>query len=286
MNVVVTGATGFIGTRLTQLLREKGYQVEGVDPRQSGWENKVETADAVVNLAGSPLFGKRWTTLIKSELHDSRVSATRKIVEAMGRGQKKDPKPRVLVSGSAIGFYGATDDEVLNETSAAGHDFLAFVCREWEAEAEKAHLHYGIRTVLLRTGIVLGKGGGALKQMLPPFKLGLGGPIGNGQQWMSWIQLDDICNLIIHAITHDAVKGALNATAPTPARNKDFTKTLGAVIGRPTFLPIPSIGLYLAFGESAHILSTGQKVMPEQALATGFRFKYAALNEALSASIK
>lgn len=286
MNVVVTGATGFIGVRLMQLLREKGHQAEGIDLRKtSGWEAKVEAADAVINLAGEPLFGKRWTTLIKSEIHDSRVNTTRKIVEALGRAQKKSPKARVLVNGSAIGFYGSTDDEVLTEKSAAGSDFLAFVCREWEEEAHKAQLQHGIRTVLLRTGIVLGKNGGALKQMLPPFRIGLGGPIGNGKQWMSWIHLDDICGLAIHAIENSSVVGPLNGTSPNPVRNTDFTKTLGAVLSRPTILPIPGFGLYVLFGESASILTGGQKVLPEQAAQTGYRFKFSSLDQALVASV-
>jgi len=282
MNVVVTGASGFIGKRLLQLLREKGHQAEGVSVRKdSNWESKVEAADAVVNLAGEPLFGKRWTVLLKSEIHDSRVSATRKVVDAMGRGQKKNPKPRVLVNGSAIGFYGPTGDEALTEASPAGSDFLAFVCREWEEAAEKARLQHDVRTVLLRTGIVIGKDGGALKQMLMPFKLGIGGRIGSGQQWMSWIHLDDLCGLIIHAIENENVRGPLNGSAPNPVRNEDFTKTLGAVLNRPTLLPIPSFGLYLAFGEASHLLTTGQRVLPELALQTGYRFKFKALNEAL-----
>lgn len=286
MNVVITGASGFIGTRLTQLLREKGHQVEGVDVRKPGWEAKVENADGVVNLAGEPLFGKRWDTLVKAEIHDSRVNTTRKVVEAMGRGQKKSPKARVLVSGSAVGFYGPTNDETLTETSPAGADFLAFVCREWEAEAHKAELQHGVRTVILRTGIVLGKNGGAMKQLLPPFKLGIGGQIGNGMQWMSWIHLDDICGLILHALTQESVRGPLNGSAPNPVRNKDFTKTLGAVLNRPTLIPIPGFGLYLLFGESSHILTTGQKVLPEAGLQTGYRFKYSALNDALLAALK
>jgi len=286
MNVVVTGATGFIGRRLTQLLREKGHQVEGIDLRQaSGWEAKVEAADAVVNLAGEPLFGKRWDVLTKSEIHDSRVNTTRKIVEALGRAQKKSPKTRVLVNGSAIGFYGSTHDELLSEKSPSGSDFLAFVCREWEEEAQKAQLQHGVRTVLIRTGVVLGKNGGALKQMLPPFKIGLGGPIGNGKQWMSWIHLDDICGLIIHAIENTSVVGPLNGTAPNPVRNIDFTKTLGAVLNRPTILPIPGFGLYVLFGESSSILTGGQKVLPEQALQTGYRYKFSSLDQALVASV-
>jgi uncharacterized protein (TIGR01777 family) len=287
MNVVVTGATGFIGTRLLQLLREKGHQAEGVDMRRpTGWESKLENADAVVNLAGESLFGKRWNTYVKAEIHDSRVNITRKVVEQMGRGQKNSPKKRVLVNGSAIGFYGSVGDETLNEDSSAGSDFLAFVCREWEEAALRAQREYGIRTVLLRTGIVLGKEGGALKQMLPPFKLGAGGPIASGRQWMSWIHIDDICGLIIHALTTETLQGPVNGTAPTPLRNKDFTKTLGAVLGRPTFLPIPAAGLYVLFGESAQLLTASQKVLPEKALESGYRFKYAALNEALVAALK
>ncbi len=288
MNVVVTGASGLIGTRLLQMLREKGHSVEGVSLRKDvDWEKKVENADAVVNLAGEPIFGQRWNTYVKAEIHDSRVNGTRRVVEVMGRARKKHPEKKLtLVNASAIGFYGSTEDDILTEKSEAGADFLAFVCRAWEDEADKARLLHGIRTVVLRTGIVLDKKGGALEKMLPFFKLGLGGPIGNGRQWMSWIHIDDLCGLIVHALENENVAGAVNGTAPNPVRNIDFSRTLGAVLNRPAFLPIPAPALYLRFGESSSILTGGQRVLPEAAVKSGYRFKYAALNEALQAALR
>jgi uncharacterized protein (TIGR01777 family) len=286
MQVVIFGGSGFIGTQLQKLLRAKGHEVTLGDLRRDmDWEGKIQKADAVVNLAGAPIIGKRWNMLVKAEIHDSRVEGTHKIVAALGKAKAKDGKERVLVNGSAIGFYGATQDEELDETSPAGTDFLAFVCRDWEDEAHKAELEHGIRTVILRTGIVLGKGGGALEKMLPPFKLGLGGPIGNGQQWYSWIHIDDECGLIVHALENKQVRGVLNATAPMPVRNKDFAKTLGAVLSRPAFLPVPPPALYLLVGEASFMLTHGQKVLPKAALASGYAFRYKSLDDALKASI-
>jgi len=296
MKVVVTGASGFIGSRLCELLRKKGHIVDGVSTRKDNdWEKKVEEADAIVNLAGEPIFGKRWSTRVKAEIHDSRILGTRTLVEAMGRSHDKNPaKQQILVNASAIGFYGAdTGDTTLNEKSTAGSDFLAWVCREWEDEAHKAALRFKARVSIVRFGVVLGSQGGALQTMLyplgtklfSPFQLGLGGPINSGKQWMSWIHIDDVCGIIIHAIENDKVSGILNATAPNPVRNIDFTKTLGAVLSRPTLLPIPGIGLHALFGEAASILTGGQKVLPEATEEQGYHFKYGALNEALNASL-
>lgn len=296
MKIVVTGATGFIGTRLCDLLRGKGHYVDAVSLRRDNdWEKKVMDADAVVNLAGESVFGKRWNTYVKSEIHESRIQGTRKIVEAMGKAHSLNPsKEQILVNASAIGYYGSdTDEAVINEASEAGTDFLAFVCREWEEEAQKASLRYNVRTTIVRIGVVLGKNGGALESMLyplgnkaiSPFKMGLGGPINSGKQWMSWVHLDDVCGMIIYAIENSHVKGVMNATSPNPVRNIDFTKTLGAVINRPVALPLPGIALHLLFGEAAAILTGGQKVLPEAAEKAGYKFKYSALHEALKASL-
>lgn len=288
MKVVVTGASGFIGTRLCELLRKKGHSVEGISLRRDmDWEKKVQDADAIINLAGEPIFGKRWNMRVKAEIHDSRVQGTRKIIEAMGKAHAKNPsKTQVLVNASAIGFYGSdTGEETLNEKSSAGSDFLAFVCREWEEEAQKAALRYKARLVIVRIGVVLGRNGGALKKMLPPFRLGLGGPINSGKQWMSWVHLDDVCGIFIHAVENSKVSGVLNATSPNPVRNKDFTKTLGAVLDRPTLIPIPGFALHVMFGEAATILSGGQKVLPIATEESGYKFQFSALNEALNACV-
>lgn len=294
MNVAVVGSTGFIGQRLVEVLKKKGHSVTGVSLRKSGWESAVSEADAVVNLAGEPIFGKRWDTYVKGEIFDSRINGTQKIVDILGEAKKNDPeKKRCFVCASAIGYYGPHEDEELNEQSEAGHDFLAFVCREWEDVAEKAHLHHDIRTAIVRIGIVLGAGGGALETMMyplgtkaiSPFKLGLGGPINSGSQWMSWVHIDDVCGIIVHALENESVSGPLNATSPNPVTNKSFTKTLGAVLSRPTPFPIPGPALYLRFGESASILTKGQKVLPENTLKSGYTFKYDALNEALKQAL-
>jgi uncharacterized protein (TIGR01777 family) len=286
MQVVIFGGTGFIGTHLQKALRAKGHEVSVADLRRdSDWEAKIVRADAVVNLAGTPIIGKRWNMLVKADLHASRVEGTQKVVAALAKAKAKDGKERVLVNGSAIGFYGATQDEELDESSPAGADFLAFVCREWEAEAVRAEREHGIRTVIVRTGLVLGRDGGALEKMLPPFKLGLGGPTASGQQWYSWIHIDDEVGIIMHALENKQVHGILNATAPLPVRNKDFASTLGAVLNRPAFMPLPALAVYLMIGEASTLLTQGQKVLPKATLASGYTFKFKSLDDALKACV-
>lgn len=287
MKVTVFGGTGFIGVPLVKELKNRGHEVLVLDQRRDPqWKQQMAGSQAIINLAGFPLFKKRWTIDVKSEIYDSRVEGTRAIVSAIGELKNTQQEPKVFISGSAIGFYGPDFDVEFTEESHAGADFLAFVCRDWEAEAEKAATHYGVRTVLLRTGIVLGKDGGALAQILPPFKAFIGGPIGSGKQWMSWIHLDDMVGLILHALENSSIKGPLNATSPQPERNKDFSKKLGSTLNRPSLLPVPSLGLYALVGEAAEILVNGQKVLPKKALDTQYKFKYPSLESALGNILK
>lgn len=297
MRVGVTGATGLIGAELCRSLLADGHQalalgrdaeriksrIPGADALQ--WEagstlppDAFDGVDAVVHLAGEPIAGGRWTASRKKAIADSRIFGTHDVVEAMV-GSKTGPK--LLVSGSAIGFYGNRGDETLDEGSPAGSGFLASVCRRWESEALKG-ADRGLRVVLLRTGIVLSPKGGALAKMLPPFKLFAGGPLGSGDQWMSWIHLEDEVRLIRHLLESSKTVGPVNATAPNPVTNLEFSKTLGKVLARPAFMPAPGFALRLLLGEMAEaLLLEGQRVLPQAALANGFQFKYPQLEVAL-----
>ncbi len=296
MQVLVSGATGFIGRRLVKELQARGDEVvavtrdsekakrllgEGI--RTVTWQEGelregVGSSQAMVNLAGEIIFGQRWSAAQKQRILDSRVESTERLVAAIGRD---GPKPAVLVSGSAIGYYGAHEDEDLDEDSPPGDDFLADVCKRWESAALRAE-ESGVRTVLLRTGIVLGRGGGALQRMAMPFRLFAGGPVGSGRQWFSWIHIDDLVGIILHAIDTETVRGPLNATAPEPRTNADFSKALGRALGRPSWLPVPAFALRLLFGEGAGFLVTGQRVLPKRAQASGYSFKYPTAEEALA----
>jgi uncharacterized protein (TIGR01777 family) len=282
MRVIAFGATGFIGRVLVQKLKERGMDVTLSDwRRDKNWESELTKADAVINLAGTPVFGKRWSTEFKASIYDSRIEGTRKLVQAMAKAQQAGAKFQVLVNASAIGFYGpTTGEEPSLESSQPGADFLAFVCRDWEEEAIKAQRAHGIRTALVRIGIVLGKGGGALQKLLPPFKLGLGGPIGFGRQYQSWVHIDDVVGIIIHALENPKVQGPINAVSPHPVTNKEFSKALASALHRPCLFPVPAFGLYTLVGEAAEILVTGQRVLPQVAQETGYVFKYPDLNAA------
>jgi uncharacterized protein len=298
MRIAITGATGFIGGHLTARLDAEGtaYVVLTRNPETARrtrpnaadivhWDppaagpppGKLEGLDAVVHLAGLNL-ARRWTSAVKSEIFDSRVLSTRVLATTLAG---LESPPGVLISQSAIGFYGPRDDTPLEEDAPGGSDFLARLCQQWEKAAAPA-AHRGVRVVHPRVGIVLGRDGGALPLMLTPFRLGLGGPIGNGQQWMSWVHIDDVVGLILHAIRQTPVIGPMNATAPTPVRNSDFSKALGRALHRPAFLPTPVFGLKLLFGEFAHVLTTGQRVVPAKASASGYAFRYPELGGALS----
>jgi uncharacterized protein (TIGR01777 family) len=241
-----------------------------------------EGVDVVMHLAGESVAEGRWTAAQKARIRDSRVIGTRHLVQGIAQAAVR---PRTLVSASAVGYYGDRGEEELTESAAPGRDFLAEVCVAWEQEALAARKH-GVRVVTARTGIVLGAGGGALAKMLTPFKLGGGGPLGNGRQWMPWIHVADLARLYVHAAETTALDGPMNAVAPHPVRNADFTKALARQLHRPAFLPAPYFGLRLLFGEFAQVLFASQRVIPQVAVDSGFVFQYpeiaAALREILS----
>ncbi|HEU4345273.1 MAG TPA: TIGR01777 family oxidoreductase [Candidatus Binatia bacterium] len=298
MKLVVSGATGFIGSALCPRLTEKGHTLVLLTrsappepatatkrwlhwtPGASGeWEKAVDGADGVINLVGEPIAARRWTAAQKSRIRLSRIESTRSLVEAAA---KANQKPGFLVNASAVGYYGPRGDEPITEESPPGTDFLSKVCVEWEEEAKKAE-PLGLRVVRLRTGIVLGPNGGALAKMVPPFKLFLGGPLGSGMQWMSWIHREDEVGLILHLIDDSRASGAVNATAPNPVRMKEFCQTLGKTLHRPCWAPVPAFALRLMLGEMADMLLTGQRVLPAAAQRLGYQFRYSQLNEALQA---
>ncbi|MFM7291442.1 MAG: TIGR01777 family oxidoreductase [Planctomycetia bacterium] len=302
MKALVTGATGFVGPRLLRLLDapvvlsrnpERARAALGPlagplyrwDPMQGPPPAEAfEGVDVVLHLAGESVAEGRWTAAQKARIRDSRVVGTRHLVAGIAQAAVK---PRVFVSASAVGYYGDRGDEELTESTAPADDFLARVCVEWEREAVAAERH-GVRVVTARTGIVLGAGGGALGKMLTPFKLGAGGPLGNGRQWMPWIHVADLARLYLHAAEHESIRGPMNAVAPHPVRNSEFTKALGRQLHRPAFMPAPYLGLRLLFGEFAKVLFASQRVIPRVALDTGFVFQYpeiaAALREILGAA--
>ncbi|MBP6003627.1 MAG: TIGR01777 family oxidoreductase [Pyrinomonadaceae bacterium] len=297
MKVLITGASGLVGTELQKSFSAKGYDMllasrkEPTDDKHVKWSiedgfadpEKLEGIDVIVHLAGENVSGLRWTDDKKKAIRDSRVLGTRNVVDAIS---KLKNKPKTFIASSAIGFYGERGEEECTESSAVGDNFLAGVCKEWEAESRRAE-DAGIRTVLLRTGIVLSKDGGALATMLLPFKMGVGGVVGSGKQWMSWISLDDEIAIINYAIENDNIRGAVNAVAPNPVTNQEFTKTLGEVLYRPTFLPLPEFAVSMIFGEMGDaLLLASTKVMPKRLEDAGFEFKYPNLKEAIENAVK
>jgi uncharacterized protein (TIGR01777 family) len=284
MKVLLTGASGFIGRRFARLAEQEGHQILPVsrNPRGRGfgWSSQsladgVAAADAIVHLAGENLFGERWTEGQKQILVRSRVDTTARLA-ALAAARR----PLVLVSASAIGYYGPSDCQGLDEESPAGGDFLATLCRAWEDAVAPAK-DAGVRTAIARLGIVLGAEGGALKQMLPPFKLGVGGPIGSGRQWMSWVHGDDVAALLLFLVETRSALGAYNITAPNPVTMREMATTLGGVLHRPALLPVPGFALRLVLGEVADVLLTGQHVVPRRAREAGFRFRFPSLEPAL-----
>jgi len=302
MRALVTGATGFVGPHLLGLLdrpvvlsrsavrAQKELGGRDIEVREFDLNSgppplaAVKDVDTVFHLAGESVAAGRWTKKRKARIRDSRVFGTRHLIEALSQLPASE-RPRVLVSASAVGYYGSRGEETLTEESPPGDDFLADVCREWEHEAARA-ADLGIRTAMLRIGIVLGPGGGALQKMLPPFRFGVGGRLGAGRQWMPWIHVDDLAALFLHVAKTDTIRGPVNAVAPEPVRNRDFTKTLAKVLHRPAVLPAPYFGLRLLFGEFAQVLFASQKVEPRVAMATGFLYRYPRLEEALRAAIE
>lgn len=295
MKVLVSGGSGLVGTALTESLRSQAHTVAHLvrpggeaSPGDIRWDpasgfintNAMEAADAVVNLNGASIGGGRWTPGRKKVLRSSRVDATRVLVDAFTRLKQK---PRAFISASAIGYYGNRGDEILTESSAAGNDFLAELCRDWEAEALRAQSS-GIRTVLTRFGIILSAKGGALKQIVPPFKLGLGGRLGSGRQWMSWVALDDVVGVLCAAISDEKSSGPVNVVAPNPVRNSEFTQVLASVLHRPAIFPAPAFALHWLLGEMADaLLLSGQKIRSERLPAATFPFQYENLEPVLHA---
>ncbi len=323
MRVTLTGATGLVGPALLASLRAEGAQVTVLsrDPKRAeaklrhtapaqrpgqpppppleamAWDPLAEPApvealagrEGIVHLAGEPI-AQRWSEQAKRAIVESRVRGTRNLIEGLraldsaAEGAPLGPRPRVLVSGSAIGYYGHHGDEPLDEEAPAGRDFLARVCVDWEEQARTA-AELGMRVVTLRTGVVLDPAGGALAKMLPPFRLGVGGPVAGGRQFISWIHRDDLVGLIVTAVHGEQWRGPVNATAPTPASNGEFSKALGRVLRRPAFLPVPGLALRVLYGEMAEIVTSGARVLPAKPLMLGYRFRHAELEEALRSAL-
>jgi uncharacterized protein (TIGR01777 family) len=285
MKVAVTGSTGLVGSALISVLAGAGHDVIRLR-RPVQWDPEkgfvdaaaIRNVDAIVHLAGESIASGRWTSARKKRIRDSRVQGTRLLADAIGRLQ---PLPKVFVSASAIGYYGDRGDELLREDSSAGQGFLPDVCKQWEAATDPA-TRAGVRVVHLRTGLVLSAKGGALRKMLTPFKLGVGGVIGSGRQYWSWISIDDVCGAILHCIHASTVHGPVNIVAPSPTTNAEFTKTLGRVLGRPTIFPMPAFAARLALGEMAdELLLASARVEPAKLLASRFVFRHRELDAAL-----
>ena len=294
MNVFITGGTGFVGRHLSQHLLNHGHRIKaiGTSPSQNlihhenftyipadatrpgDWQKQLQGVDVVVNLAGRTIF-KRWTESYKRQIYDSRVLTTRNVVAAL-----PDDQDVTLCSTSAVGFYGSRGDDILREDEPAGDDFLALLGQDWESAALKAE-DKGIRVVLPRFGIALGKGGGAMAKMMPVFKMGVGGPLGDGRQWFPWIHMRDLIDAIAFVISNSQVRGALNFTAPNPVTNKELSKALGGVLMRPAFLPTPKAMLRLMMGEMGEVLLASQRAIPDRLLSHGFQFRFPDLKEAL-----
>lgn len=307
MRIFVTGGTGLVGTRLVQRLHARGDEVVLLtrrpdaahaqfgaavtaisgDPTQAGdWMQHVASCDGVIHLAGENVFARRWNPAFKQILIDSRVLGTRHVVQALAAAPRRaDGSAKVLVSASAIGIYGPSGDEELTEESRPGADFLAQLCIEWEKEARGVEAS-GVRCALVRVGIVLDEAGGALAKLLIPFKLGAGGPVGNGKQYMSWIHHEDMGSLLLLALDNAQANGPLNGTAPNPVTNREFGQALGRALHRPAFMPTPRFALRLALGEVADVIATGQRVLPRRPLALGLNYKFPTIDAALADIVK
>jgi len=286
MKIGITGARGFIGGHVARLAREHGHEVIAFSRHPGPADRHFSTdappdlsdLDAIVHLAGESIMGL-WTPAKKRRIRDSRVEGTRRLVEALNA----DPgAPRIFVSGSAIGYYGDTGEREVTESSPAGEGFLAEVAAAWEAEAARATK---ARVTFIRTGFVLGPDGGAMRLIAPVFRFGLGGPLGNGRQWMSCIHVDDVAGLILHAIEQESVRGPLNAVLPAPLRNADFTRAVARAVHRPAILPAPAFALKIGLGELSHLLLDSQRVRPEATLASGYAFHHPTIEDALAATV-
>lgn len=279
MRVAVLGATGFIGRHLVSALQSRGDEAVAVSLRDPGVAAAVSSeCDAIVNLAGEPV-AQRWTDESKRLIRSSRVDAPRAFLAEL---RASETRPNAYVSASAIGYYGTSETATFTESSPPGSDFLARVCVEWEAVAQSA-ADLGMRVAILRTGLALGSDGGALERILPPFKMGAGGRVAGGRQWYSWIHVDDVVALYLHAL--DGASGIYNATAPEPVTNSEFTKQLAKAVRKPAFLPAPMLAIKALLGEGASVVAEGQRVLPQRALAEGFEFRYPALAPALDSIV-
>jgi uncharacterized protein (TIGR01777 family) len=297
VRVAITGATGLIGRTLGGRLLSRGDQIVALardsararsalpDARAFAWDalsgappvEALAGVEAVVHLAGEPIADRAWSAEQKRRIRDSRIDGTRRLVETIGQA---NPRPRVLISASAIGYYGDRGDEPLDEQSGRGNDFLADLCADWEAEARRAEA-LGVRVVIPRTGIVLAREGGALPKLALPFRFFVGGPLGTGRQWMSWIHLADEVGLIVHALDHEEVAGPINLVAPNPVPNAAMAREIGRVLGRPSLMPAPTFALKLALGERTDVLLASQRVAPAVAQRTGYAFRFPELAPAL-----
>ncbi|KAK0582772.1 hypothetical protein LWI29_029393 [Acer saccharum] len=298
MTVSITGATGFVGRRLVQRLQADNHQVRVLTRSRSNaelifpdkvfpgiviaeepeWKNCIQGSTAVVNLAGMPI-STRWSSEIKKEIKQSRIRVTSKVVDIIN-GSPEGVRPSVLVSATAVGYYGTSETQVFDESSPSGNDYLAEVCREWEGTALK--VNKDVRLVRIRIGVVLGKDGGALAKMIPLFMVFAGGPVGSGKQWFSWIHLEDLVNLIYEALSNPSYQGVINGTAPNPVRFSEMCDQLGSALGRPSWLPVPDFALKAVLGEGATVVLEGQKVVPTRAKELGFPFKFRYVKDALN----
>lgn len=289
MHVVITGGSGLVGGALIAELRRRNVSVTAIsrNPRAhsalsgvtwAGWDgltDAVVSAAAVVHLAGEGIVDKRWNSARKAALRQSRIDTTRQVVQAI---QSAGEKPGALISASAVGYYGGRVERESTEAASPGDDFLARLCVDWEAEAQGA----GVRTVNARIGIILSTEGGALPRLLLPFQLGLGGPIGRGQAWWSWIHINDVVGAILHAIERNDVEGPINLTAPNPVKNADFSRALGRALRRPALMPVPPLALKLMLGEGAGVLLASQRILPTRTLDLGYRYQFSDIDSALA----
>jgi hypothetical protein len=301
--IVITGATGLIGKKLADALIDRGDQViifsrdaekaKSIFPKALEcvewnyrkpdlWKSKLENADAAIHLAGINLFAKRWNDDFKKAVLESREVSTKNLVEVI---KSCANKPEVFISASGVGYYGDCGDRILKEDSSSGNDFLADVCKVWEGEARKVEIS-GVRSVQIRTGLVLSSEDGALKQMLPAFKFFIGGSLGNGKQWSSWLHIDDIVGIYLHAIDNKNLSGAVTAASPNPVRMKEFANTLGKVLNRPSLFPVPKFALKIVVGEAAEVVTASQRVDPKKLLKSEYYFKFENLENALRDLLK